>query len=57
MSMGYGYKFFGFNISYTILNQPLSILYLPMMLFNPYPFSPSSPFSLLADNPPNDLHT
>ena len=32
MSMGRTYTFFGFSISYTILNLPLSILYLAFML-------------------------
>ena len=31
-SMGHTYKFFDFFISYTILNFPLSILYLPLIL-------------------------
>ena len=56
MSVGHTYKFFGFSISYTILNLPLSILYLPFMLLTPCTFSPILPFPLLADNPPNDLH-
>ena len=49
--------FFGFFISYTILNFPLSVLCLPIMLLIPCTFSPyhlPSPFP--ADNPPNDLH-
>ena len=54
MSMGHTYKFFGFSISYTVLNIPLSILYLPIMIFYPYTFSP---FPFPADNPLNDLHT
>ena len=32
MSLGLTYKFFGFYISYTIPNLPLSIFYLPFML-------------------------
>ena len=43
MSMGCIYKFFGFYISYTILNLPLSILYLPIMLVIPCTFFPHSP--------------
>ena len=43
MSMGHTYKFFGVSISYTILNLPLSILYLPIMLLIPCTFSPHSP--------------
>ena len=40
------HKFFGFYISYTILNLPLSIFYLPFILlihctFSPIPLSPS----------------
>ena len=56
MSMDHTYKFFGFSISYTILNLPLSILYLPIML--PITCTVTS-FSLLplpTDNPPCDLH-
>ena len=40
-SMGHAYKFFGFSISYTILNThtpALSLLYLPIMLLNPCTF-------------------
>ena len=40
MSMGHANKFFGFSISYTILNTCLSILYLPIMLLNHFTFSP-----------------
>ena len=40
MSMGHTYNFFGFSISHTILNLPLSILYLPFMLLIPCTFSP-----------------
>ena len=54
MSMGHTYNFFGFSISYTILNLPLSILYLPFMLLIPCTFSPILP--LPTDNPPWDLH-
>ena len=57
MSVGRAYKFFGFSISYTILNLPLSILFLPIMLLSPCTFSPILPSPLPADNPPNDLHT
>ena len=48
MSMGHTYKFLGFYISYTILNLPLSIFYLPFMLLIPCTF-----FSLYP--PPNPL--
>ena len=58
VSMGCTCKFFGFSISYTILNHPLSILYLLFML--PYsthlvPLFPPSP-PLLTDNPSCDLY-
>ena len=56
MSMGHACKFFGFSISYSILNILLSILYLPIMLLNPCTFSPLYPFSHTADNPPNGIH-
>ena len=56
MSMGCTYKFFGFSISYTILNLPLSILCLPIMLLSPCTFYPPSPHPLPTDNPPCDLH-
>ena len=56
MSMGHTFKFFDFSISYTILNLPLSILYLPVTLFIPCTF----PLFLLnpapADTPPCVLH-
>ena len=54
MPMGHTYKFFGFSVSYTILNLPLSILYLPFMLLILCIFSPILP--LTSDNPPCDLH-
>ena len=47
MSMGHACKFFGFSISYTVLNLPLSILYLPSMLLIP------CTFSLLYSSPPS----
>ena len=50
MSMDHTYKFFGFYISHTILNLPLSILYLPNML------PQLLPFPLPTDNPPYDLY-
>ena len=43
MSMGRTYKFFGFSISYIILNLPLSIFYLPFMLLILCTFSPILP--------------
>ena len=50
--MGHTYKFFNYSISYTILNLPLSILYLQFMLLIPCTFSPILPLSLPTDNPP-----
>ena len=35
MSVGHTCKFFDFSISYTVLNIPLSIMYIPVMLLNP----------------------
>ena len=46
MSMGCTNKFFGVYISYTILNLPLSMFYLPFMLFILCEFSPSLPLPL-----------
>ena len=43
MSMGCTYKFFEFSVSYTILNLPLSILYLPLTLLIPCTFPPFYP--------------
>ena len=54
MSMGCTYKFFGFSISYTILNCPLTILCLSILLLIPCTFSPI--LLLPTDNPPCDLH-
>ena len=54
--MGCICKFFGFSISHTIFNLPLSILYLPHILLIPCTFSPILPANP-PDNPPNDLHT
>ena len=50
--------FFGFSISYTILNLPLSILYLSFMPLILCTFSLFSPLllSFPAGNPPWDLH-
>ena len=50
------YKVFGFSISYTILNLPLSILCLPIMLLIPCTFSPILPLPLPTDNLLCDLH-
>ena len=50
MSMCCTYKFFGFSISYTLLNLPLSILCLPIMLLIPCTFYTILP--LPTDNPP-----
>ena len=43
MSVGCTYKFFGFYMSFTVLNLLLSILYLPFTLLIPCTFSPSLP--------------
>ena len=51
----YIYKFFGFSIYPTILNLPLSILYLPLMLLTPCTFSPILPLPLPTDKPPCDI--
>ena len=56
MPMDRTYKFFGFSISYTILNTSLSILYLPTMLLIPCTFPPILPLPLPTENPPCDLH-
>ena len=57
MSMGGAYKFFGFYISYTILNILLSILYLPIMLLNLCTFLSFFTFPLPAEDPPHDPQT
>ena len=57
MSMGRTCKLFGFSISYTILNLPLTILCLPILLLIPCTPFPSTVCLLLpTDNPPCDLH-
>ena len=43
---GHTYKFFGFYIFCTFFNFPLSIFYLPFMLFILCNFSPSLPVPL-----------
>ena len=53
MSMGRTYKFFGFFISYIILNHPLFSTYNLCFLF-PVTFPPFSPSP--SDNPPCDLY-
>ena len=55
MTMGHAYKFFGFSISYTVLNNPLSCTY-QFVLLNPCTLSLILLLPLLDDNPPNDLH-
>ena len=51
MSMGHTYKFFGFYISYTILNLPLSIfvptIYATYSLYLFPLFSPATPLLIL----------
>ena len=56
--MGHTYQFFEFSISHTVLNLPLSTLYLPIMLLIPCTFSPFPifPLPLSTDNPACDLH-
>ena len=54
MSMDQTYKSFGFSTTHTILNLPLSILYLPFYPLYLFPHSASLP--LPVDNPPCDLH-
>ena len=56
VSIGHAYKFFGFSISYTILNISLSVLYLPIMLLNPCTLSSIFSLPLPTDNLPYDLH-
>ena len=56
MSMGHTYKFFGYYISYTILNLPLPIFYLPFVLLILCTFPSSLPLHSPVDNPPSDLH-
>ena len=51
VSLGCTCKLFGISISYTILNLPLSIFYLPFMLI-PYTFSPISPIPFPPTFPP-----
>ena len=58
MSMGCTYKFFGFSISYTILNHTnprLFSTYHLCFLF-PVPFPLFSPLPIPTDNLPCDLH-
>ena len=52
----YIYKFFGFYISYTILNLPLSIFHLSFMLFILSTFLPLPLSRSPIDNPPCELH-
>ena len=54
-AMGHTYKFFGFYISYIILNLPLFCTYNLCFLF-PVPFPPFSPLPLPTENLPCDLH-
>ena len=55
-SIGCKYKFFGFSISYTILNLPLSLFYLPFMLLILCIFPPLFPSHSPTVNRPCDLH-
>ena len=56
MSMGGIYKFFDFSVSYTILNLPPTILYLPIMLLIPYTFPLHAFLPLPTKNPSCDVH-
>ena len=56
MSMGCACKFFGFSIAKTVLNLPLSILYLCNYVSKSLYIFPHFPLLLPANNPPNDLH-
>ena len=49
-------KFFGFSISHTILNIPLSIVYLPIILLIPCTFSLILPLHFPTGNAPCALH-
>ena len=49
-------KFFGFSISYTVLNIPLYFVPTNLYFLTPVPFLLFSPFFFPVDNPPNDLH-
>ena len=53
--MGCTYKFFGFSISYSILNLCLFWTYQLCFLF-PVPFAPILLLPLPTDNPPCHLH-
>ena len=57
MSVGHACKFFGFSLTYTILNLPLSILFLQIMLLDPCTISLFPVFQSQTDIPPNDPHT
>ena len=46
-------SFFGYSISYTVLNIPHLFCTYQFVLLNPCTFSP---FALPTGNPPNDLH-
>ena len=56
MSMGLVYKFFGYSISYTVLNIPCLLCTYQFVLLNPRTLSLILLLPLSADNPPNDLH-
>ena len=56
MSMGCTYKFFGFSVTYTVLNLSPSTLCQPIMLLIPCPFLPIPPLPVPTENPPCDLH-
>ena len=54
MSMGHAYKFFGYSISYTVLNTLCLFCTYKFLLLDPYTFSLILP--LPTGNYPNDLH-
>ena len=56
MSMGHVYKFFGFSISYSVLNIPIYSVPTKLYFLILAPFSLVSPYPLPTDKPPNDLH-
>ena len=57
MSIGCAYKFFGFCISYTILNIPVYFVPINLCFLIPALFCLFSPFPLQSGSHPNNLHT
>ena len=56
MFMGHAYKFFDFSISYTIVDLPLSTLYLQFMLLIPCIVALCPATLSPTNNPPCVLH-